>query len=91
MSGIGFNNFIRVPDESQIIESSNVQLKRLDSIDYFLTDNILEVFSFNIQMSDGVKGSLKLALNELMTNAFDHSESERGCYVCVQSYKRAKK
>lgn len=91
LSGIGFNNFIRVPGESQIIESPNVQLKRLDSIDYFLTDKILEVFSFNIQMSDGVKGSLKLSLNELMTNAFDHSESERGCYVCVQSYKRAKK
>lgn len=91
LSGIGFNDFIKVPDENQVIESPNVQLKRLDSIDYFLTDKILDVFEYNIHMSEGVKGSLKLALNELMTNAFDHSESQRGCYVCVQSYKKAKK
>jgi two-component sensor histidine kinase len=42
-------------------------------------------------MSEGVIGSLKMALNELMTNAFDHSESPRGCYVCAQSYYSAKK
>jgi two-component sensor histidine kinase len=42
-------------------------------------------------MSEGVVGSLKLALNELMTNVFDHSESDRGCYVCAQSYYVSKK
>jgi len=91
LSGIGFNDFIRVPDENQLIQSPNVQLKRIDAIDYELTDTILEVFTFHINMSEGVIGSLKLALNELMTNAFDHSESSRGCYVCVQSYPGAGK
>lgn len=91
LSGIGLNNFIRVPDENQKIERPNVQLRRLDTIDYSLTDQILGVFSYNIHMSDGVKYLLRLALNELMTNAFDHSESNRGCYVCAQNYKRAKK
>lgn len=91
LSGIGFNDFIRVPDENKVIESPNIQLKRIDTVDYFLTDKILEVFGYSIQMSDGVVGSLKLALNELMTNAFDHSESPRGCYVCVQSYEGVKK
>lgn len=37
-------------------------------------------------MTKGVSDSLTLALNELMTNVFDHSHSMRGCYVCAQSY-----
>jgi anti-sigma regulatory factor (Ser/Thr protein kinase) len=90
LSGIGFNNFFKITGDDHNIESPNVQLKRIYNIDYLLTDKILEVFSASIHMSDGVQGSLKMALNELMTNAFDHSESARGCYVCAQTYKQAK-
>lgn len=92
LSGIGFNNFFKLSDGEykHKIESPNVQLKQLDHVDYMLTDQILEVFGFSLQMSEGVQGSLKLALNELMTNAFDHSGSHRGCYVCAQSYQQAK-
>jgi len=91
LSGIGFNNFFNLSDLSHKIESPNVQLRRLDNIDYLLTDQIIEVFSSSVNMSDGLKGSLKLALNELMSNAFDHSESPKGCYVCAQSYPQARK
>ena len=59
-------------------------------MDYLLIEQILEVFSVSIRMTEGVKNSLALSLNELMTNAFDHSESERGCYVCAQSYPQKK-
>ena len=90
LSGIGFNNFFKIGGDNHKIESPNVQLKRIDSIDYLLTDNILEIFQESIRMSDGVEGSLKMALNELMTNAFDHSNSSKGCYVCAQTYKQAK-
>lgn len=91
LSGIGFNKFFAIKDIPHKIESPNVQLRRLAHVDYLLTDQILEVFSSSLRMSDGVKGSLKMALNELMTNAFDHSESPGGCYVCAQSYNRARK
>lgn len=87
LSGIGFNKFFKIDTNGgHKIESPVVQLKRLKSIDYLLTDQILEVFKFSLRMTRGVEGSLKLALNELMTNVFDHSESSRGCYVCAQSY-----
>lgn len=90
LSGIGFNNFFKIKDIDHKIESPNVQLKRIYSIDYLLTDQILDIFKGSIRMSDGVVGSLKMALNELMTNAFDHSESKKGCYVCAQTYVQAK-
>ena len=91
LSGIGFNKFFELSDEQHRIESPNVQLRRLDRIDPLLTDQILEVFGESIHMSEGVKCSLKMSLNELMTNVFDHSESKRGCYVCAQFYKKEKK
>jgi anti-sigma regulatory factor (Ser/Thr protein kinase) len=91
LSGIGFNKFFKLPDEDYKIESPNVQLKRVKHLDTLLTDQIIDVFKTRIRMSEGVEGSLRMALNELMMNAFDHSESERGCYVCAQSYIRAKK
>jgi len=92
LSGIGFNQFFKiVANGGQTIASPNVQLKRLKQIDYLLTDRILQVFGYSLSMTEGVEGSLKLALNELMTNVFDHSESSRGCYVCAQSYNRSKK
>jgi len=86
LSGIGFNKFFRLPDEKQKIESSHVQLRRLASIDYLLTEQIVKVFNYAISMSEGLQGSLTMAINEVMTNAFDHSESAKGCYVCAQAY-----
>ncbi len=88
MSGIGFYKFFKIREEEHKIESRHVQLKRIYEVDYLLTDQILDVFRASIRMSDGVIGSLKMALNELMTNAFDHSDSRRGCYVCAQTYNR---
>ena len=90
LSGIGFNGFFKLSDEQHKIESSHVQLKRIFTIDSLLTDQIVEVFDHALHMSDGVRGSLKLAINEVMTNAFDHSESRDGCYVCAQNYPQAR-
>ncbi len=86
ISGIGFNKFFRLSDEEHKIESSHVQLRRLDAIDYLLTEQIVKVFDFAITMSENLQGSLTLAINEIMTNAFDHSGSQKGCYVCAQAY-----
>jgi len=86
LSGIGFHEFFHLPLKKQKIENSHVQLRRLTSIDYLLTQQIVEVFDNAITMSEGLQGSLTMAINEIMTNAFDHSESEKGCYVCAQAY-----
>ncbi len=81
-------NFSDFPDVEHKIESSHVQLRRLDSINPLLTDQIIEVFDYAIRMTEGLQGSLRLAITQLMTNAFDHSSSERGCYVCAQTYEK---
>ncbi|MDA8092290.1 MAG: hypothetical protein M0Z61_18950 [Nitrospiraceae bacterium] len=92
LSGIGFNGFFKLStNDEHRVASPHVQLRRLSQIDYLLTDQIIDVFCHSLHLSQGVIGSLKLALNELMTNVFDHSESQRGCYVCAQSYNASKK
>jgi anti-anti-sigma regulatory factor len=91
LSGIGFNKFFKLANGEHKIESPNVQLRRLGRVDYILTEQILEIFGYSLTMSDGIKGSLKMALNELMMNVFDHSQSPHGCYVCAQSYEQAQK
>jgi len=64
LSGIGFNKFFKLSTNGgHEIASPNVQLRRLKHIDYFLTDQILEIFGYSVRMTDGVVGSLKLALN----------------------------
>jgi len=86
LSGIGFNDFFHIPGKKHKIEKPQFQLKRIFSIDTLLTEKIVVVFDYAVKMSEGLKGSLTMAITEMMTNAFDHSGSKRGCYVCAQAY-----
>lgn len=92
LSGIGFNKFFKIANGMEHrVASPKVQLKRIYQVDYLLINQIIQVFGNYLQLSEGVAGSLKLAINELMTNTFDHSETKKGCYVCAQSYKLTRK
>jgi anti-sigma regulatory factor (Ser/Thr protein kinase) len=92
LSGIGFNKFFKIVNGAEHqVASPKIQLKRIYQIDPLLTEQIIQVFGAYLQLSEGVAGSLKLAINELMMNTFDHSETEKGCYVCAQSYKQTRK
>ena len=61
------------------------------NIDYGFIAQTIEVFEYHLSLSQGIKSSLKLSLQELLDNAFDHSQSKMGCYACVQSYPQAKR
>ena len=52
-----------------------------------LVDHLVEVFKSHLNLSKGIRGSLRLSFNEAITNVIDHSESKKGYYVCAQSYK----
>lgn len=63
-----------------------VELRHLNTLDPLYTDEIIGVLQSYLTLSQGVRQSLHLSLNELMTNAFDHSRSVAGCFVCGQAY-----
>ncbi|MDR3626496.1 MAG: hypothetical protein P4L45_06670 [Ignavibacteriaceae bacterium] len=64
-----------------------VELRHLKGVEPLYTDNIITVLQHYLTLSQGVRGSLHLSLNELMTNTFDHSQTQMGCFVCAQAYK----
>ncbi len=39
-----------------------------------------------MRLSQGVKDSLKMSIQEILTNVFDHSKSATGCFICAQYY-----
>ena len=65
----------------------HVELRHLNAVDPLYTDTIIQVLQNQLTLSLGVRQSLHLSLNELMTNAFDHSQTQMGCFVCAQAYK----
>ncbi len=91
LSKVGFNDFFSLNSSTvPQIRNTTVQLKRLMAMEPLYIQQIIDVFARDLNLSSGVKDSLKLSLNETITNVFDHSESASGCFVCAQSYGGAK-
>jgi hypothetical protein len=67
--------------------AQQAELKHLNAVEPLYTDNIIAVLQSILTLSHGVRDSLHLSLNELMTNTFDHSQTPMGCFVCAQAYK----
>ena len=93
LSKMGFNKFFALPDSSESesvptmkLEHKNLQLAWRLNLDPVLIDHLVEVFRYHLNLSQGIRGSLKLSFNETITNVMDHSESKIGYYVCAQSY-----
>ncbi len=62
------------------------ELRHLGAINPIYTENIIKVMQLYLNLSQGVQDSLKLTFNELMENAFDHSQTTMGCFVCAQAF-----
>jgi len=69
-------------------QSTSVELRRLRAVDPLCIDAIVNLMAETAptHFSDDDKFDMKAQLIEMMTNAFDHSASEIGCYVCAQWY-----
>jgi anti-sigma regulatory factor (Ser/Thr protein kinase) len=84
--GIGFYEFgARAIDRSRFSDQQ-VELKHLKAVDPTYTDAVIQVLQGILRMSKGVRASLHLSINELLTNTFDHSGDIEGCLVCAQAY-----
>lgn len=68
--------------------STSVELKRLATVDPGYADALVKLIDLLFSLSEDDEFQLRLHINELMTNAFDHSKSPMGFYACAQWYRQ---
>lgn len=85
LSQIGFNTFFHL-NGTDIHKDTSVELKQLTALQPFYIENLIVLIDSKMRLSQGVKDSLKMSMQEILTNVFDHSKSENGCFVCAQYY-----
>jgi len=85
---IGFYEFGASMVGKSRFSDQQVELKHLTAIDPVYTDAVIQVLQRILRMSRGVRASLHLSINELLTNTFDHSGTVVGCFICAQAYKK---
>jgi hypothetical protein len=67
-------------------KKTSVELKRLWGIDPGCSEALVKLISTNFPLSDDAEYEMRIHINELMTNSFDHSKTKFGVYVCAQWY-----
>lgn len=85
LSQIGFNKFFHL-NGTDIHKDTSVELMQLTALNPLYIENLIILIDSKMRLSQGVKDSLKMSLQEILTNVFDHSKSENGCFVCAQYY-----
>jgi anti-sigma regulatory factor (Ser/Thr protein kinase) len=85
LSQIGFNTFFHL-NGKEIHKDTSVELAQLTALKPLYIENLIILIDSKMRLSQGVKDSLKMSMQEILTNVFDHSKSENGCFVCAQYY-----
>jgi len=67
------------------IRTGRVQLRRIPGLDPDFIETIINIFDYHLNISPGVKGSLRMSLIETMINVVDHSKI-KNYYVCAWTY-----
>mgnify|MGYP001596889616 CR=1 FL=1 len=78
---IGFYAFGGADPGSAKYSERQVELRRFSNLDPTYTEQVLGVLCNDIRMSERVRDSLRMSVNEMLTNAFDHSQSPEGCLI----------
>jgi hypothetical protein len=92
LKNVGFNEFFGLKGETRLprMQTGTMQLRLVKGIDALVTETLTEIIEHHVQLSLGLKGSLRMSLLETMTNVIDHSEVDE-YYVCAWSYPMSKK
>lgn len=85
LSQIGFNAFFHL-NGKEIHRDTSVELAQLTALKPLYIEALISLIDSKMRLSQGVKDSLKMSMQEILTNVFDHSKSEDGCFVCAQHY-----
>ena len=67
------------------IQTGRVQLRKIPGVDPDFIETMTNIFDYHLNISPGVKGSLRMSLIETMINVVDHSEV-KDYYVCAWTY-----
>lgn len=85
LSQIGFNVFFHL-NGKDIHRDTTVEIKQLRALEPLYIENLIVLIDSRMRLSQGVKDSLKMSIQEILTNVFDHSKSDSGCFICAQYY-----
>ena len=85
LSQIGFNAYFQLKGKD-IHKTTTVELKQLQALEPLYIEALIALIDSRMSLSAGMKDSLKMSLQEILTNVFDHSKSEVGCLACAQYY-----
>jgi anti-sigma regulatory factor (Ser/Thr protein kinase) len=84
LSSISFSRLFHIDEMSAATRSTSTELRLLTSLDPIYIDDLVNLLDANMNLSTGVRDSIKMSVQELLTNVFDHSNSTVGCFVCAQ-------
>ena len=93
LTEIGFNDFFQLSSDftkKDLIQTQTVQLRLCDGVDYHIIERLIYLFDDHLNLSRGVKASLQMSLQEIMTNVVDHSEKNK-YLICATADKANKK
>lgn len=85
LAQIGFNSFFHINGED-IHKNTSIELKQLETLEPIYIERLIVLIDSKMKLSKGIKDSLKMSMQEIFTNVFDHSKSANGCFVCAQYY-----
>lgn len=85
LSQIGFNALFHL-NGKDIHKDTSVELKQLTVLTPLYIDALIVLIDSRMRISKGIEDSLKMSIQEILTNVFDHSKSDSGCFVCAQHY-----
>ena len=73
-----------------MIQTQTVQLRLCEGVDYHIIERLIYLFDDHLNLSRGVKASLQMSLQEIMTNVVDHSGKNK-YLICATADKANKK
>ena len=85
---IGFNQLFHLDsgkNDRVKMQTGTFQLRRVTGLDALIAETLTELIGNQVNISPGLNYSLRLSLNELMTNVIAHSGVE-DYYVCAYTY-----
>jgi hypothetical protein len=84
LSRISFSRFFQIDEVAAQARATSIELRQLNRLNPIYVEDLVNLLDNNMNLSTGVRDSIKMSLQELLINVFDHSESGIGCFVCAQ-------
>jgi len=84
LSSISFSRLFQIDEMSQAARATSSELRQLKALEPLYIENLISLLDHHMNLSEGVRDSIRLSLQELLINVFDHARSDIGCFVCAQ-------